>query len=201
MNCCIPITAPVQTTGASKNETEREQPPLLPFLKRGIPMSKDYGAFVTQDRSKCTGCKACELVCFTAHTNGLGKTVGTVSTPVISRLFVTETEDGCAPVQCRHCEDAPCLNACQRNAIIQYEHQLIINTQKCEHCNNPVCASACPFGAIRLMPLPAKCDLCIGEENPACVHACPNQALRLVKLEEERQQKNANAARWLSYMG
>lgn len=164
-------------------------------------MSKEYGAFVTQDRSKCTGCKACELACFKAHTDSLGHTVGTVSTPVVPRLFVTEAEEGCAPVQCRHCEDAPCLNACKRGAILRIDHQLIINTQKCEYCSNPVCASACPFGAIRLMPLPTKCDLCIGEDFPACVQACPNQALRLVNLEEEQQQKAANAIRWLRYMG
>ena len=164
-------------------------------------MNKEFGAFVTQDAAKCTGCHACELACFAAHRMEPGKTVGTVSVPVVPKLFVTENDSGCAPVQCRHCEDAPCLNACTRGAILRIDHQVIINTQKCERCSVPVCASACPFGAIRLMPLPAKCDLCIGEEHPACVQACPNGALRLVALESEREAKNANAVRWLKYMG
>ena len=164
-------------------------------------MNKEFGAFVTQDPSKCTGCKACEMACFAAHRMEPGKTVGNVATPVVPKLFVTMQEDGtCAPFQCKHCEDAPCMNACPRDAIVRYDHQLIINTQKCQRCTNPVCVDRCPFGAIRLLPLPAKCDLCIGMEKPACVAACPNQALRLVSLVEEREAKNRKAAQWLRYM-
>lgn len=163
-------------------------------------MNKEFGAMVVCDRSKCTGCRACEIACFCAHDTQAGKTVGTVAAPVIPKLFVTETETGPAPIHCKHCEDAPCRNACKQDAITRIDNQVIIHTQTCERCTAPVCAAACPFGAIRLTPVPAKCDLCIGGEGPACVRACPNQALRLVELTAEREKKNANAARWLSYM-
>lgn len=164
---------------------------------------KKSALFVTADGTKCTGCKACEMACFAAHNhtaNGVGKTVGTVSVPVTPKLYLVKGEGFCLPIQCKHCEDAPCLNACPRDAIVRYDHQLIINTQKCQRCTNPVCVDRCPFGAIRLLPLPAKCDLCIGMEKPACVAACPNQALRLVSLEEEQEAKNRKAAQWLRYM-
>lgn len=160
-------------------------------------MTKEFGSFVTHIKENCTGCRACELACFAAHRTEGGRTVGTVTVPVTPKLFV----DGTQVTQCKHCEDAPCRNACQRDAILRIDNQLLINTQKCQRCGAPVCASACPFGSIRLMPLPSKCDLCIGEEGSACVAACPNKALRLVRLEEERAEKNANALRWLKYMG
>ena len=83
-------------------------------------MKKEIGSFVVGDSTKCTGCKACELACFTVHnrkSNHLGKTVGTVTVPVTPRLFLTKFEQGCMPIQCKHCEDAPCLNACTKGAI------------------------------------------------------------------------------------
>lgn len=163
-------------------------------------MNQEFGSMVACDRSKCTGCRACEVACFRAHTPEAGKTVGTVEVPVIPRVFVTETDAGFAPVHCKHCEDAPCLNACNRDGILRIDHHLVIDARRCQDCTTPVCASACPFGAIRLMPLPAKCDLCMGAEGPACVRSCPNQALRLVELTAEREAKNANAARWLLRM-
>ena len=55
-------------------------------------MKKEIGSFVVGDSTKCTGCKACELACFTVHnrkSNHLGKTVGTVTVPVTPRLFLT----------------------------------------------------------------------------------------------------------------
>lgn len=30
-------------------------------------MKKEIGSFVVGDSTKCTGCKACELACFTVH--------------------------------------------------------------------------------------------------------------------------------------
>ena len=52
-------------------------------------MKKEIGSFVVGDSTKCTGCKACELACFTVHnrkSNHLGKTVGTVTVPVTRLL-------------------------------------------------------------------------------------------------------------------
>lgn len=180
---------------------------------------KKSALFIAADGSKCTGCRACELACFAAHnnkTNGVGTTVGTVTVPVTPRLYLVQGADICLPVQCKHCEDAPCLAACAKRAIRRVEGQVIIDEARCIGCKD--CILACPFGAITILPvwekgkpvlqpgsdLPrktaSKCDLCCGSEaGPACVRACPNGALRLVDPEEECLTKNLRAAESLMF--
>ena len=175
---------------------------------------KKSALFVTADSRKCTGCKACELACFAEHNhkqNGVGKTVGTVTVPVTPKLYLVRDEKFCLPIQCRHCEDAPCLAACVKGAITRVDGQVYINEEKCIGCKD--CIMACPFGAIALLPVSrngeavyqqdsdqpqivaSKCDLCMNiEGGPACVRACPNQALRLVDPDEELMDKHLRAA-------
>ncbi len=170
--------------------------------------------FVVADEDKCVGCKACELACYFAHSRierNAGLTVGTVSSPVMPRLFVTKDGNKSMPVQCRHCEDAPCLNVCEYGAIERTEDGIIINTEKCSGCKE--CIMACPFGAIELYPMyedgdsidkldteevrmaAYKCDLCMDRpEGPMCVQVCPNQALRVVTIEDDTDEKLKKAA-------
>ncbi len=181
-------------------------------------MANKLGCFVTADPSKCTGCKACEVACFAEHNrnNGVARTVGTVTVPVTPKLYLTFFDGACAPVQCKHCEDAPCLNACAKNAIERINGQVVVNQEKCIGCKD--CMMACPFGAVVLLPVgekgqikmqangeeiakaASKCDLCINVPGgPACVRACPNKALRLVDPDAERLAKNLAAAQSLTW--
>ena len=177
-------------------------------------MKKELGCFVVGDSTKCTGCRACELACFTVHnreSNHVGKTVGTVTVPVAPRLFLTKFEEGCMPIQCKHCEDAPCLNACTKGAISRIDHQVIVDAEKCIGCKD--CMQACPFGAIALLPyakdgklvaqpmgeetkvFASKCDLCAAIEGGAIGEESTQQLnLRLVDPEAEREEKNIKAA-------
>ena len=177
-------------------------------------MSKQISKNVVCDISKCTGCRACELACFAEHNrdnNQVGDTVGTVEVPVAPRLYVTRVSaDICAPVLCKHCEDAACLNACSNNAIKRIDGQIIIDSSKCMGCKD--CMLACPFGAIDLQDVyyekrpkqtmekdgilkaASKCDLCReNPEGPACVRACPNDALHLIDALELKKKKNVQA--------
>lgn len=170
--------------------------------------------FVVADEDKCVGCKACEIACYFAHSRmnrNVGLTVGTVNSPVMPKLFVTKDRDKCMPIQCKHCEDAPCLNVCEYNAIDRTEDGIIINHEKCSGCKD--CIMACPFGAIELYPVfedgekidkaeteecrmaAYKCDLCADRpQGPICVEACPHNALRVVTIEEDTEEKLIRAA-------
>ena len=181
-------------------------------------MSDKLGKYVTCDATLCSGCRACEMACFAEHnkdTNGVGNTVGTVGIPVMPKLYVTKLSDEIsAPIQCKHCEDAPCLNVCSKSAISRIDGQVIIDTSKCIGCKD--CMLACPFGAIDLFPVfdkseivyqqgskepkksASKCDLCKDNpKGPACVRVCPNKALRLVDPAEEKNDKNKKAVQAL----
>ncbi|MDR3205345.1 MAG: 4Fe-4S dicluster domain-containing protein [Deltaproteobacteria bacterium] len=181
-------------------------------------MANDFGLFVAAEPLKCTGCRACELACFQAHNvgrNQVGKTVGTIGTPVTPKLYVTVIETASMPVQCKHCENSPCKAVCKQSAIIRLGHQVIVDENKCIGCKD--CLVACPFGAVTLLPYynkrkpvkqsgsnedkvaASKCDLCFEEvDGPACVRACPNEALRVSDINEDRKKKNIAAAEALA---
>ncbi|AIQ69301.1 4Fe-4S dicluster domain-containing protein [Paenibacillus graminis] len=150
-------------------------------------------SLVIAEAAKCIGCKACELACFAVHNrdNGVGTAVGTVTMPVLPRLYVIRTDSFTMPVQCRQCENAPCAGACPVQAIRQQDGVIAIDAEACIGCK--ACALACPFGAISLykaysggaeLPQPLlqerrdsklqrktritayKCDLCRNTEIP-----------------------------------
>jgi carbon-monoxide dehydrogenase iron sulfur subunit len=107
------------------------------------------------------------------------------------RVRVEAVGDVSVPLQCRHCEDAPCIQVCPTNAIEQQssEGPVLVNDALCIGCK--FCILACPFGVLGIGHkgrAATKCDLCADrlQENlsPACVEACPTKALRFVPVEE-----------------
>ncbi len=174
-------------------------------------MKPDLNSFVIADPSKCIGCRSCEVACAAVHRdNDAGLTVGTMETPIVPRLFLIKEEKIVMPIQCRHCEDAPCANSCPVGAIVQKDGSIMVKESACIGCKT--CMLVCPVGAVDLLPkfqeqLPGaafeeksklvayKCDLCkeIGG-MPACVKACPKEALKVAVPKEDKKDRNVKAA-------
>lgn len=175
-------------------------------------MKTTLNSFVVADPNKCIGCRACEVACFSVHNsnNNVSFTVGTVETPIIPRLYLVKDESFCMPIQCRHCEDAPCANSCPVGAISQENNSINVNEKKCIGCKT--CLLACPFGAIDLLPeyengeaviqnnletekmTAYKCDLCKEYGKPACIDACTEKALKLITPVNYKKSRNKQAA-------
>ena len=152
------------------------------------------------DIKKCLGCRTCELQCAVAHSKSkdLIETLKEKPLPHYN-IQVEQLDEFVVPLQCRHCEDAPCIKVCPTHAIerLAEEEPVLFNKEKCIGCK--WCIIACPFGILRMDKkgkVIIKCDLCIERlkkgEEPACTSSCPTGALKFVSVEEitkERKKK------------
>lgn len=123
---------------------------------------------------KCTGCRACELVCSYTHFKEY--------LPHQAHIQIVTDDEACTdtPMTCHQCGHAKCLAACEFGAISRHESGgILIDTEACTGCG--ACAEACPFNAMKLRQGKASvCDLCLGA--PACIERCPTGALSLKSL-------------------
>lgn len=141
------------------------------------------------DQSKCLGCKTCELRC-AVERNSVSKVLTeAVHENILPRPRVYVEWDGKnpAPIQCRHCEDAPCLEICSTGALQRDEETgcVFVNPEQCLACW--MCVMVCPYGVIA----PAsekhaadKCDQCFQMSQPYCAAACPTGALQELTTRE-----------------
>lgn len=138
---------------------------------------------------RCTGCRSCEIACAVNRSSVSRKLPEAIyeSVPPLSRVGVEPAgpENG-FPVQCRHCEDPPCLDACPAGALYRDEEGLVlVHDERCVGCW--MCLMVCPFGAprpFRQYRKMIKCDRCKGMEAPYCVESCPTRALVLIDSED-----------------
>ncbi|MHC4637891.1 MAG: 4Fe-4S dicluster domain-containing protein [Planctomycetota bacterium] len=160
---------------------------------------------ITVDIKKCLACKSCEIACALVHSKSKVLEEAVTESPAPQRRVVVEGagEFG-VPMQCRHCEQAPCITVCPTAAIHRHEvnSPVLIDRENCIGCG--YCLIVCPFGVIDITRdgrAVAKCDLCIERtkvgQAPACVESCPTGALEFCELTEgliERRRAEAAQA-------
>ncbi len=131
---------------------------------------------------RCIYCRACEVACEIFN--------GT------SRIKVFEYEETMAmPLNCRHCEKAPCIEVCPTKALYRdRDGAVVLNPLKCIGCM--MCAVVCPFGIPEIdkaNKIMVKCNLCADRRArgllPACVSACPTDAIEFGEMDEIMEKK------------
>jgi Fe-S-cluster-containing dehydrogenase component len=85
---------------------------------------------------------------------------------------------------CQHCDEAPCIPACNVNAVYRRDDgAVIIDPDRCR--GNQLCLSACPYENViwfnDSLNIAQKCTFCAhllddGWTEPRCVDACPTGA-------------------------
>jgi carbon-monoxide dehydrogenase iron sulfur subunit len=144
---------------------------------------------------RCLGCRSCELACAVEHSESKRLVEATREQVLPKQRIHVELIDerGAAyryrtlALQCRHCDDAFCVQACISGGIRKDEKtgDVRINQEKCVACWS--CIMVCPFGVIvkhEGLHRALKCDHCPDRESPACVDACPTGALVYTEGEE-----------------
>jgi formate dehydrogenase iron-sulfur subunit len=178
-----------------------------------IRPGRRYGFFT--DTTVCIGCKACEVAC--KEWNALPADDLELSgmsydnTRQLSAntwrhvlFFERMGADGRRPTAmppfqshwtmmsdvCKHCGNAPCLEACPTGSIFRTEFDtVVVQPDICNGCG--YCQAACPFGVVEVSKLDGKahkCTLCYdrlkGGLEPACAKACPTDSIRFGELED-----------------
>ena len=126
----------------------------------------------------CIGCYTCRVSC--QRQNGL--------VPTEAFIHFLDSESGTyphvktevVPVQCMHCDDAPCAKACPTSATYVTDEGIVrVDQEKCIGCK--YCMAVCPYQARVINEVTGtvdKCRLCAAElsaqgaPNCSCVSAC-----------------------------
>ena len=151
------------------------------------------GKVMVIDLAICNGCHNCQIACKDEHVGNDWSPIAKPQ-PDTGQFWnkVINLERGTVPkVQvtyhhtiCQHCEDAPCIDACNANAIYRRDDGIvIIDPEKCR--GNQLCLEACPYENVIYfnddLNIAQKCTFCAhlldrGWTETRCSDACPTGA-------------------------
>ncbi len=134
------------------------------------------------DLDICSKCEECGMLCsYIQHPSNNGIT--------------SLREFAHFAVNCRRCDDAPCVGSCPWEAIeLQKDTNMLKRyMMRCTSCKS--CSRACPFGVIYPETIPlviARCDYCIGRlsenEHPICIESCSHDGIRYGEFDEKKEE-------------
>ena len=140
---------------------------------------------------RCLGCRSCELACAVSHSQSKSLFTSLAETKKpLKRIFVHQTVSKKIPLSCRHCEEAPCIDACITGAMHRTPDGVVTNVDGTAECTGCwMCVMVCPYGVIRSEArrrVALKCDrTCLDASGvPACVKACPTGALTYIEVDD-----------------
>jgi carbon-monoxide dehydrogenase iron sulfur subunit len=146
---------------------------------------------------KCLGCHSCSFACAVEHSRSKDPLRAHLETDKpVARRDVRDVAGMCLTVACRHCDPAPCAEACISGAMRRNGAEVVCDVDRCVGCW--MCVMVCPFDAVQPGAIAAlKCDMC--QDRPddyVCVTACPTGALFAADAEEFRERlREAEAAK------
>ena len=131
----------------------------------------------------CIACRLCEIHCLVEHSKSkkIVRAFREEFPKAMPRVLVEEEGALSFALQCRHCDEPFCVEACMTGALRKDEKTgaVLHDDEKCVGCW--MCVMVCPFGVIGRdvegKKIASKCDLCPDKEVPVCVANCPNEAL------------------------
>lgn len=164
---------------------------------------------IVADAARCVACRTCELACALAHAGTEDLVEAIFRLRSRPRIYIEPAGQLAVPLQCRHCDDAPCVRVCPSGALSRPDQSgpVLVSQQKCIGC--AFCVEACPFGVITLAETTVgpegglrkaviKCDLCQSRQAqgllPACVASCPVGALAFEEVEQQAARARARTA-------
>jgi Fe-S-cluster-containing hydrogenase component 2 len=142
------------------------------------------------DLDICSKCGECGMLCsYTQHAGNNGIT--------------SLREFAHFAVNCRRCDDAPCVSSCPWQAIEKQADMLKRYMMRCTSCNS--CSRACPFGVIYPETIPlviSRCDMCIGrlkpDESPICLQSCTHGGIKYGEFGEDKGSRIFSVSEYLA---
>jgi carbon-monoxide dehydrogenase iron sulfur subunit len=146
------------------------------------------------NENRCLGCHLCEYWCAFANSGEDSITKAfKLNKEAMPRINVEDSGEIHFAVQCRHCNDTPCVKACITGALsVDSDGLVSIDTERCVGCYT--CVLTCPYGCIVIDEknggkTVTKCELCVKNAGgePWCVKECINGAIVFEDRTNERQ--------------